>query len=198
MPGPVVLILGSGANIGAALVKQFLAAGYHVATVSRSAAPIPGATEKRRPLTHIQADLSDPSAVPGVFARLSARGWAAHAASAPAASDPTNPFAVADDDFDRDWNLMVKSPFVAAREAVRAWTAPPSRVVVGLEAMVGGGRGRKGTFIMTGNACPRAVITQTDVPDIPIANIMTLGVAKSGANFWVSNADEVFKEKGIR
>lgn len=192
MPAPVVLIFGSGANIGAALVKHFLAADYHVATVSRS----PGASASTSDLLHIQADLSDPSAIPNIFTRLlSTPGWTtfpaviiwnAYAASRPAVYDPTNPFAVADADFDRDWNLMVKSPFVAAREAVRAWTTA-------------GPGGRKGTFIMTGNACPRAIITERDVPaGVPLANFMTLGVGKSGANFWLSNADEVFREKDIR
>lgn len=68
----VALIFGVGSNVGTALVKGFLGAGYRVATVSRSkpeAAPEAGTYP-------IQADVSDPKAVPGVFAQVASAGLA--------------------------------------------------------------------------------------------------------------------------
>lgn len=66
------LIFGAGANVGSALVKGFLGSGYRVATVSRSkhASPASGDT------LSLQADMSDPSAVPGVFRSVGDAGWA--------------------------------------------------------------------------------------------------------------------------
>lgn len=81
-------------------------------------------------------------------------------------------------DFDRDLDLMIKSPYVAAREAVRAWRKDS------------GGRGRKGTFVMTGNLLPRQIL--------PAPGLVTLGVGKSGANSWVGLSDLTFKGEGIR
>lgn len=65
----VALIFGAGSNIGTALVKGFLGAGYRVATVSRSKPEAPDAGTYP-----IQADVSDPKAVPGVFAKVAAAG----------------------------------------------------------------------------------------------------------------------------
>lgn len=65
----VALIFGAGSNIGADLVKGFLGAGYRVATVSRSARSGPAADTYP-----IQADVSDPKAIPGIFAQLASAG----------------------------------------------------------------------------------------------------------------------------
>ncbi|KAF3761975.1 hypothetical protein M406DRAFT_342643 [Cryphonectria parasitica EP155] len=188
MSKPVAIIYGSGANVGAAITAKFLSAGYRVATVSRS--PLPSAPADANTHVHIQADLKDPAAVSRIFAELSAaQGWPfpdvliwnAYSVTPPSADDPTNPFAVPDAGFDADLDVMIKSPYLAAREAVRVWTA----------------EGRKGTFIMTGNMLPKGVLPQSMLP-VPVAGVTTLGIGKSGANFWVGTADEVFKEKGFR
>lgn len=192
MASPVALIFGAGSNVGAALANGFLGANYYVATVSRSASSIPSQANH----LHIQADLSDPTVIPGIFAKVASHGWSfpsviiwnAFAYSAPAASDPTNPFALPEESLDRDLNLMIKSPFIAAREAVKAWSS----------AEGGNDKGRKGTFIMTGNWLPRRYLPQKEFPPAPIANVMTLGVGKSGANYWMATAHDVFTEKGIR
>ncbi|KAF3760578.1 NAD(P)-binding protein [Cryphonectria parasitica EP155] len=174
----VALIFGTGSNVGAALVKGFLGAGYHVATVSRSK---PASTPTN--VHAIQADLSDPKAVPKVFQQLTSAGlafpsvviWNAAAVSPP--SDPENPLEVDEDAFSRDFDLMVKSPYVAAREAVRVWKE-------------GEETGRKGTFIVTGNFLPKKIL--------PVPALVGLGIGKSGANYWVGLADVAFKAKGIR
>lgn len=191
MSPPSALIFGASQStgVGAALVKNFLAAGYRVAAVSRSAPAQQQQSTDNDTFVHIQADLSDPASIPAVYAHLpphwpfpSLVVWNAHVASPPAASDPENPFAVPEADFDRDLRLMIKSPYVAAREAVKVWMTTGEGAAAGT--------GRKGTFIMTGNICP--------VQTFPMPGLTTLGVGKAGANYWVGTADGVFKEKGMR
>lgn len=176
-PSRVALIFGAGSNIGASLVKGFLGAGYRVATVSRSQPPADANVHA------IQADLSDPQAVPGVLAQLASAGLAFpsvmiwNAASASPPEDPANPLEESDEGLGRDLDLMVRSPYAAAREAVRAWKQS-------------GDEGRKGTFIMTGNMLNKQIL--------PVPTLVGSGVGKSGAYYWVALADATFREKGIR
>lgn len=177
----VAVIFGVGSNIGTALAKGFVDAGYRVATVSRSSAP---STDSSSNPFHIQADLSDPAAVTAVFDKVRSAGlefpsvvvWNAAALTPP--SDPENPLSIADSDLDRDLNIMIKSPYVAAREAVKVWQEREGK------------DGRKGTFIMTGNLLPK------QIP--PVAFYTSLGIGKSGAYHLVGTADNVLKKKGIR
>lgn len=192
----VALIFGVGSNIGASLVKGFLGAGYRIATVARSQPPS-ARTSTPSTLLHIQADLADPANVPSVFAQLGAAGWPAPSvviwnASAwtrPAASDPENPLEVPLEGFHRDMELMVTSPYVAAREAVRAWRRKGEEEGEA-KGGGGGGRGRKGTFIMTGNLLPRKIL--------PVPALVDGGVGKSAANYWVGLSDATFRKEGIR
>lgn len=189
VPSRVALIFGAGANIGASLVKSFLGAGYHVATVSRSnkAPSSPSLSSDSTSYLPIRADLSDTATVPDVFAQLSDAGWPApnvviwNAANItkPAESDPENPLEVPLEGFDRDLALMVRNPYVAAREAVRAWKKTTAKE-----------GGRKGTFIMTGNLTPTKVL--------PVPALVDLGVGKSAANYWVGLSDAAFRKEGIR
>lgn len=177
----VAVIFGVGSNVGTALAKGFVDAGYRVATVSRSS---PSSADTSSNPFHIQADLSDPAAATAVFDKVKSAGldfpsvvvWNAAALTPP--QDPENPFTIADSDLDRDLNIMIKSPYVAAREAVKVWQ--------GRE----GNDGRKGTFIMTGNLLPKTIP--------PVALYTSLGIGKSGAYFWVGTADNVLKKTGIR
>lgn len=177
----VAVIFGAGSNIGTALAKCFVDAGYRVATVSRSSTS--SADTSSNPL-HIQADISDPAAVTGVFDKVKSAGlefpsvviW--NAAGLTPLPEPENPLSISDSDLDRDLNIMIKSPYVAAREAVKVWQGREGK------------DGRKGTFIMTGNLLPKKIP--------PVAFYTSLGIGKSGANFWVGTADGVLKNKGIR
>lgn len=74
--------------------------------------------------------------------------------------------------------VMIKSPYAAAREAVKVWQGREGK------------DGRKGTFIMTGNLLPKVIPS--------ISTYTSLGIGKSGANHWVGTADSVLKNKGIR
>lgn len=188
VPPRVALIFGAGSNIGASLVKGFLGAGYHVATVSRTNKAFSSSSSSSTSTSFlpIQADLSDTSTVPDVFAQLSDAGWPAPSVviwnaaniTKPAASDSENPLEVPLERFDRDLALMVRSPYIAAREAVRAWKK------------TAGEGGRKGTFIMTGNLTPTKVL--------PVPALVDLGVGKSAANYWVGVSDAAFRKEGIR
>lgn len=177
----VAVVFGVGSNIGTALAKGFVDAGYRVTTVSRSS---PSSADTSSNPFHIQADLSSAAAVSAVFDKVKSAGlefpsvvvWNAAALTPP--SDPENPFSIADSDLDRDLNIMIKSPYVAAREAVKVWRGREGK------------DGRKGTFIMTGNLLPKTIP--------PVAIYTSLGIGKSGANFWVGTADNVLKKTGIR
>lgn len=190
----VALIVGAGSNIGASLVKGFLAAGYRVVTVSRSnpATTSSGGSSNSRNNeddSHhvIQADASDPSSIPRIFADLSSAKkdwafpsvivWNAASLTTPAAAD--NPLGgISLEALDRDLGLMIASPFLAAQTAIEVWEETRWQ------------EKRKGTFIMTGNMLPRKIP--------PMAQVVTLGIGKSGANFWVGLTDLVLKDKGIR
>ena len=184
----VAIIFGAGSNVGAALVKGFVGAGYRVATVSRSRPTTTTTTggASSNPF-NIQADLSDPAAPPAVLEQLAQAGWAfpsvvvwnAAALTPPDASDPANPFAIAEADFDRDMAVMSRSPYRAAGEAVKVWREREGDAATG----------RRGTFIMTGNMTPSRIFSPA---------LTTLGAGKSAANYWVGTADAAFKEQGIR
>lgn len=94
-----------------------------------------------------------------------------------------NPLEVEEGAWDRDIDLMIKSPYLAARAAVRAWREQQQQQQQGPGT-------RKGTFIMTGNLLPRQIL--------PAPALVTLGVGKSGAYSWLGLADLTFKGEGIR
>ncbi|ROW10007.1 hypothetical protein VPNG_06567 [Cytospora leucostoma] len=181
----VAVIFGAGSNVGAALATGFRSAGYRVATVSRSGETTSPDDKGEKPF-HIKADLSDPSAALGVLDKVRQSGWPfpsvivwnAASLTPPDSSDPQNPFSIPSDGFDRDLRLQVKSPFLVAGEAVKAWRDDSAAQ-----------SGRRGTFIVTGNATPRRIFA-------PL--LTTLGVGKSALNYWVGTADGALKEQGIR
>ena len=63
---PILLILGSGPNIGKHVARAFAAKGYKVALASRK----PNEESSTADQVHISSDLSDPNSVPGVFAKV--------------------------------------------------------------------------------------------------------------------------------
>lgn len=103
----VAVIFGVGSNIGTALAKGFVNAGYRVATVSRSS---PSSADTSSNPLHIQADLSDPAAAIGVFDKVRSAGlefpsvvvWNLASLTPPA--DSENPLSIADSDLDRGIN----------------------------------------------------------------------------------------------
>ena len=65
---PVLLILGSGANIGQHVARTFAAKGYKVALASRSLKTQDSSADQ----LHIASDLADPESVAGVFSKVKA------------------------------------------------------------------------------------------------------------------------------
>jgi NAD(P)-dependent dehydrogenase (short-subunit alcohol dehydrogenase family) len=62
----VILILGSGPNVGHHVSRAFAAKGYKVALASRSLKKEASTSEE----THFQVDLSNPAAVPDLFTKV--------------------------------------------------------------------------------------------------------------------------------
>ena len=65
---PVILILGSGANVGHHVAQAFAAKGYKVALASRSIKEEDSTADQ----VNISVDLSDPNAIAGVFSKVKA------------------------------------------------------------------------------------------------------------------------------
>lgn len=65
---PVVLILGSGPNVGSSVARGFAAKGYKVALVSRSLKEGDSTADQ----VSIPADLSDPDSVIAAFSKVKA------------------------------------------------------------------------------------------------------------------------------
>ncbi|RYP14003.1 hypothetical protein DL767_010473 [Monosporascus sp. MG133] len=150
-PGPIVLILGSGPRIGAAVASRFHKLGYQVALVSRPGSDGNGPTRTPEGYLKIGADLADAEAYAGIYSSVQeALGGVPsvvvfNAASLTPAAEPGNMFSVPLDGFQRDFDVSVKGAFVAAREAYRLWSS---------ESEANGG-GAKRQFIMTGNKLAR-------------------------------------------
>lgn len=174
---PVVIIFGAGPNIGTATATKFRNAGYRVAAVSRTAQNGQAGVD-----FHVEANLSDPRAIPTVFSRVRDHFggatpkvvvWnAAHLSPSP---DKGNIFSVPVGEVERDLAVAVTSPWAAADEAVKGWKE-------------GGVKG--GVFIYTGNIMAKAVFPHPD--------FTTLGTAKRAASYLVEAADAQYKAKGWR
>jgi NAD(P)-dependent dehydrogenase (short-subunit alcohol dehydrogenase family) len=65
---PVILILGSGPNVGHYVARAFVAKGYKVALASRSAKE----EDSNADQVHISTDLSDPRSVKDIFLKVEA------------------------------------------------------------------------------------------------------------------------------
>lgn len=67
---PILLILGSGANIGQGVARAFSAKGYRVAATSRSEKPKQEQVPAYAIDLHITSDLVDASSILGVFEKV--------------------------------------------------------------------------------------------------------------------------------
>ena len=65
---PVILILGSGPNIGKHVAQAFAAKGYKIALASRKSKEEDNTADQ----VNISSDLSDPDSVIGVFSKVKA------------------------------------------------------------------------------------------------------------------------------
>jgi hypothetical protein len=175
---PVVLILGAGPRVGAAVAKKFASIGYKVAIASRTGS----GTKNDSGFLSLQADFSKPETVPPLFEAIKTEFNAApsvvvyNAAALTPPPDPNSLFSVSTEAFVSDLSINTTSAYVAAQQAVSGWETLPADT--------------KKTFIYTGNAL--------NVQLIPVPAMLTLGVGKSASSFWVGLADASYSAKGYR
>ena len=126
---PVVLILGSGPRVGAAVAKQFANTGYLVAVASRKATG--GKTAEG--YLSVKADLSNPSSVPTVFDAVKAEFQNAPSVVVYNAAALTPPvgddlFSISTESLAANLNTNTVSVYAAAQEAVKGWETLPKEI----------------------------------------------------------------------
>lgn len=179
MSKPVVLILGAGGNIGASLTSKFASGGYSIGLASRSRHD--GTTPEGH--LNIRIDLTNPLSLPSAFEKTKKAFGIPNiviynAAMMRVPPNPEDMFSVSVEDMASDVNLMTVSAYAAAREAVKAWE--------GLHQDEGG----KKVFIYTGNMLNKTIMASPYV--------LTLGVGKAGAAYWIGSASALYADKGYK
>ncbi|KAL4778428.1 putative short-chain dehydrogenase [Aspergillus varians] len=169
----VVLILGSGPNIGQHVARAFAAKGYKVALTSRK--PTENTSTDG---IHIQSDLSDPDSVAGVFAKvkesLGIPSVVVYNAASGTSNKATNPLSISEADFTRDLNVNTISAFVAAQQAAIGFAELPDSA--------------SKTFIYTGNILNTAIIPP----------LLSLGVGKSATAHVIQSAAAAYDDRGFK
>uniref|UniRef100_A0A0D2Y6D0 Uncharacterized protein n=1 Tax=Fusarium oxysporum (strain Fo5176) TaxID=660025 RepID=A0A0D2Y6D0_FUSOF len=134
---PIVLILGSGPNIGQSVARKFASEGFRVAIASRSQKEA-DSTDKQ---LNIKTDLTKPLEVADAFSKVkttfgtpSVVVYNASAAAFPPADDPLS---VSYTDFSNNTAINIHSAFIAAQQAVTGFAQLPESAAR--------------TFIYTGN-----------------------------------------------
>jgi len=175
---PIVLILGSGPRVGAAVSETFAANGYKVAVAARK-----GTNSKTdKAFLSIKADFTQPESVAAVFDAVKAEFGAApgiviyNAAALTPPSDKESALSIPAAKVTSDLNVNVVSPYVAAQEAIKGWATLPAQA--------------KKTFIYTGNIQNEAVL--------PVPMMLNLGVGKAASAYWVGLADGAYSAQGYR
>ncbi|MCJ1318433.1 hypothetical protein MMC15_003761 [Xylographa vitiligo] len=171
---PVILILGSGPNVGQSVARAFAAKGYKVAVASRTSKEEDSTADQ----VNISSDLSDPDSVTKIFSKvkelLGLPSVVVYNAAAFTASDAKNPLSLPLTNFTRDMNINTTSAFVAAQQAVLGFEQLSDSVTK--------------TFIYTGNV----LNTTTMVP------LMYLGIGKSATAHMIQCAATAYKDRGYR
>jgi hypothetical protein len=170
---PVILILGSGPRVGAAVAKKFASTGYSVAITSRKATE--GMSEEG--YLSIKADLSSPSSIPAIFDAVKSEFHSAPSVivyNAAAFSPPTGDdlFSIPVESLDAD----TVSAYAAAKEAVKGWASLTGDT--------------KRVFIYTGNKLNTWIA--------PMLFTATLGIGKSATSYLIGSADARYAKDGYR
>lgn len=175
---PVVLILGAGPRIGAAVASKFASNGYKFAIASRKG------TDSETPEGHFsaKADFADPSSLPALFKAVTDKLGAAPSVviyNAPSLTPPPVEgfvLSIPAARFTHDLNVNTVSAYVAAQEAAKGWETLPAET--------------KKSFIYTGNILNVAVL--------PVPLMLDLGVGKAASAYWLGVADATLSVKGYR
>ena len=178
MSSNIVLILGAGPRIGAAVAEKFSSNGYKVALASRSG----NGTKTDKGFLSLQADFSHPNTIPLLFKAVKAEFHSPpnvvvyNAGSLTPPPDKDDPLSIAAADVQKDFVVNTVSPYVGAHEAVKAWAELPAEV--------------KKTFIYTGNI--------TNVSIVPMPLMVDVGMGKAAAAYWLGTASAAFERRGYR
>ncbi|KIX99398.1 uncharacterized protein Z520_04974 [Fonsecaea multimorphosa CBS 102226] len=174
----VAFILGYGPRVGAAVARKLASNGYHVAVASRG-----GSNSKTSDgFLSLKADFTSPDSIPALFRSVKDEFHAAPAVIVYNASTYTPPpvegsvFSTPLETVVSDMNVNTLSAYVAAQQAVDGWTTLPAET--------------KKTFIYTGNIM--------NVRVLPWPTMMTPGMGKSAAAYWIGLADTLYSAKGFR
>ncbi|KAJ5409145.1 short-chain dehydrogenase [Penicillium cosmopolitanum] len=171
---PVILILGSGPNIGHHVAQAFATKGYKVALASRSLKEEASNADQ----IHISADLSDPHSVKSIFSKVKASlglpSVVVYNASAGAPNNPADPLSIPLADFSRDLHVNTTSAFIAAQQAALSFERLPDH--------------SSKTFIYTGN-----ILNETT-----IASLLDGGVGKSATAHIIRSAAAAYSDKGYK
>ncbi|RKK13380.1 hypothetical protein BFJ66_g14383 [Fusarium oxysporum f. sp. cepae] len=171
---PIVLILGSGPNIGQCVARKFASEGFRVAIASRSQKEA-DSTDKQ---LNIKTDLTKPLEVADAFSKVkttfgtpSVVVYNASAAAFPPADDPLS---VSYTDFSNNTAINIHSAFIAAQQAVTGFAQLPESAAR--------------TFIYTGNILNVSILPK----------FLDAGVGKSGAAHMMWAAADAYKNKGYK
>lgn len=188
---PVILILGSGPNVGHHVASAFASKGYKVAHASRKVEEEDSTTDQ----IYISSDLSDAESVVAVFSKVKkllglpsvvvyngnerlsstcfqlADIFEAAAVTFVPAKDPLS---LPLKDFTRDLTINTTSAFSAAQQAALAFSQLPSSA--------------SKTFIYTGN-----ILNTTTM-----AQFLDLGVGKSATAHIIQSAAAAYADQGFK
>ncbi|KAI4153933.1 MAG: hypothetical protein LQ340_002006 [Diploschistes diacapsis] len=165
---PVILILGSGPNIGKHVAQAFAAKGYKVALASRKSKEEDNTEDQ----VNISSDLSDPDSVIRTFSKVKALLGLPTAGAT--RNDPKSPLSLPLADFIRDLNINTTSAFVAAQQAAQVFEQLPDSA--------------SKTFIYTGNM----------LNIMTMAPMMDLGVGKSATAHIIQSAAAAYADRGFK
>ncbi|WWC68351.1 uncharacterized protein I206_102276 [Kwoniella pini CBS 10737] len=171
---PIVLILGSGPNIGQAVARHFGSKGYKVALVSRSVKE----SESTDKQLNIPSDFSKIEDVVKAFTKVKqvfgTPSVVVYNVSASSLSPPDDPFALSYSDFNKDTTINIHSAFIAAQQAVQGFSELPSSA--------------SKTFIYTGNVLNVQILPR----------FISQGIGKSGGAHLIWAASAAYKNRGYK
>ncbi len=174
----VALILGAGPRVGAAVAESLARKGYSIAIVSRKGT----GSKNDQGYLSLSADFTKPETIAPIFEAVKKEYKTApsvvvyNSAGLTPPSDSNSVLSVPAANFASDLNLNVLTPYVAAQEAVKGFETLPQET--------------KKTFIFTGNILNTVVL--------PVPMMLTLGVGKAAAAYWVGVADANYSARGWR
>ncbi|KFX86929.1 hypothetical protein V490_08715 [Pseudogymnoascus sp. VKM F-3557] len=171
---PVILILGSGPNIGKHVARAFAAKGYKVALASRSLKEADSTADQ----LNISSDFTDPESISKAFSKvkslLGPPSVVVYNAASAKLNDPKDPLSIPLADFNRDLTVNTNSAYLAAQQAVLGFKELPDSA--------------SKTFIFTGNI--------TNI--VPVARLLDSGVGKSATAHIIESAALAYADQGFK